>query len=67
MFDRFCLPALIVGILIQIIARLADSADLITASTRGILYGISLLFIALGLFFFGRIIGNMLLRKVRKK
>ncbi len=67
MFDKFCLPTLIIGLFFQIIARYADSAGLITPGTRGILYGISLFFIALGLFFFGRIVGKAMLQKAREK
>jgi hypothetical protein len=51
MFDKFFLPALVLGVLVQMVARLADSAGLIDASTRGILYGISLVLYGSGLVF----------------
>ncbi len=67
MFDRFYLPTLLIGVLIQALARYGQGAGLFTAATQRIMYTVSLVCFALGLFLFGRVVGKTLLTKAWHK
>ena len=67
MLSKLHRPAWLIGLVIYLVGHYADSAGMLTGSSRGILNGIALAFIAVGLFLSGRAVGIMMFNKIRHK